>query len=177
MNATVVQVPARIALGRWENEMTFWHQLVERRQLHHLGNEMESSTSGVRDGLALGDEVFRGVFDLPRAQAQYEVLRRTEAFLHSSSLQRIYFDVTNIRLASRTYRIPSQGYFARKELELVAFDSVLFEKTRFFENGTPLWRNGNSWFEVLTLRFHAQLRPDLLARTRQRKYLESLLES
>ena len=176
MNLSADLVPARITLGRWENEITFWRLLVEQRRLHHLGSRMETPTSGIRDRLALGDELFQGVDDFPLDQAEYEVLKRTEEFLHSPRLRRIYFDVTNIHLASRTYRIPSYGYFARKELELVVVDPVLFRKSCFFENGTPLWRNGATWCDLLTLRGHLPLRPALIARHRQQEYLERLLE-
>jgi len=176
MNLSADLVPVRIALGRWENETTYWTAIVERYRVHHLGIPMNAPGFDIRNQLALGLGVFTGVGTLPLNQRAYEILRRTEMVLHSPALRTIYFDVTGIASAARNYGVPSRGYFARKELELVVVDPALFRKTRFFENGTPLWRNGVIWSELLKLRNRKPPRLGLLIRSRQRDYLEQLLE-
>jgi hypothetical protein len=168
--------PARIALGRWENEATFWRDLVERYRLPHLGSRSACPAGSLRGELAWGDELFRGVSDLPMAQRPFEVLKRTEAFLRSPSLRRIYFDTTGIASSATVFGVPSNGYFARKELELLVVDLDLFRKARFFEQGAPLWRNGATWLQALMLRNKAPLRLSLLSRGRQRQFLEQILE-
>jgi hypothetical protein len=150
--------------------------LVERWRLPHLGNKGFEPSNPVRDSLALGDEVFEGVSRLPLAARPFEVLKRTEAILRSPGVREIYFDVTGIESAAKQYAIPASGFFARKELELVVVDLDLFRKTRFFEEGVPLWRNGARWFHILTFRRQRPFRLGLLSRKSQRAFLERLLE-
>lgn len=171
--------PAYVALGPWGNEVSFWQQLVERKRLPHLAYPGDPLSNRLRDSLAVGEVVFKGLEASPfHVSFPETVLHRVAVWLRGNQrLRRIYFDVTGISGAARVFGIPAKGYFARKELELILADHLLLRKTLFFEEGAPLWRNGASWLQILTGRATKPLRWALWPRRNQVRYVESLLQN
>ncbi len=129
--------PARIALGPWRNEQTFWIELVEKRRLCHLGYPM--GTSSLRDALALGPAVFSGR-PLPTTFRLVPFIEsRIETYLESEAIQRVYFDVTGMKELTGEH---GDGYFAFFELDLVLRNETVLKQTRFFEDGMQIRLKG-----------------------------------
>lgn len=129
-----------IALGPWNNERTFWIALVERKGLNHLSTRGAAGSNALRDSLALGDDVFRGLSNVPLTQMPNVVVLRTTKFLNGTpSLRRIYFDATDIAATAKGFRIPTNGFFARRELEVLIAKPELWQMTKVYVNGRPIW--------------------------------------
>jgi hypothetical protein len=125
----------KIALGPWTNETSFWVELVDEKQLHHLGWILDPGQVGYsesRNKLALGHVLFCDPPDMSSGMFTNYVRTMTRVYLQQASLKRIYFDITNMKQLSGGLR---EGLYAFIELNIVRSDNNLFVKTSFWENG------------------------------------------
>ncbi len=76
----------------------------------------------------MGDEIFAG------ASSPADIIKRTNDFLQRTEVTHIYFDLNRIKSASKTFRVPTDGYFAREELKLL-FNPSLWNKTTLIKMG------------------------------------------
>lgn len=127
--------PPLLALGSWQNEDTFWKELVERKKLPHLGYPLGLSL--LRDRLALGSVVFAGAADAGDGLADYLAFieGRTKHYLKGDHVRRISFDVTG--MARLTGRL-GDGFFAVRELAFVLAEDDMFRKTSWHQDGRHL---------------------------------------
>jgi len=122
----------KVALGSFgqENEQSFWLALVEGKRLPHLGFR-KADASVLRNDLALGELLFHGG---PGGMAQFQFIEeKTQEFLTSGRLKRIYFDLTNLDTLSG---LVGEGRFAFVELKLIFDSGTLFRITSFYKDGT-----------------------------------------
>jgi hypothetical protein len=129
-----------LALGPWKNEREFWEALAEVKRLPHLGSPGARGSNAIRDQLAIGQHVFKGMQNIPLDQFDRIVVRRTKELLTKrQNIRVIYFDATRIKDTSKSFRIgTANGYFARTEAEMLLADPTLWKKTKIYVNGRPI---------------------------------------